>query len=68
MREQLGPVGLDELAERLAVTRLGAGEGRLGHGQGGPFTSSPGKRLLKVQHRRRREFIGELPGRPGLHQ
>ena len=31
MRQQLGPVGIDELAEGLTVAGLGTGEGRLGH-------------------------------------
>jgi hypothetical protein len=55
MRLQLGPVGVDELAEGLAITGPGPGEGRLGHGRGRPFTwITP--------------LVGTTPAAPEIHR
>src|SRR6516165_6573618 len=55
MRLQLGPVGVDELAEGFAITGPGPGEGRFGHGRGRPFTwITP--------------LVGTTPAAPGIHR
>ena len=67
MRLQLATVGLDELAEGLAIACLGPAEGCLDHRAVILSFRPPGCRLTKVEHQRRRRFAGESPSnrRPG---
>ena len=64
MRQQFATVGLDELAEGLAIAGPGPGaRARIASVLAGSVLS-PRSRLLKVQHRRHPEFIGESPDWP----
>jgi hypothetical protein len=69
VRLQLALVGLDELAEGLAIAGLGSGEGCLGHG--GTVLSlaiwiTPSQGATPVAPRIHRRITGESPARPVL--